>query len=490
MGHLSGRASADPGQGEEGDNLFNDFPVHRILGELAEDSLLPAILFRTSRKQCDNDIERLTGTRFCQLSDDEQRRIGAEVRDIIRKYSFDESVVCSHEHFEPLLRTGAGAHHAGQLLIWRLLLEELMSRGALRLMIATGTVAAGVDFPARTVVVTAHSKRGSEGFNVLTSAEFQQMAGRAGRRGKDSVGICLVAPSRFSDARIINEVSKKPPEPLRSAYFAAPSTVLNLLKFRNVDDLRYTVSRSLASFLDRKSARSIREEAQQQEVIIEEDRDLTVEARKRGQKRVRRSLREADILETRQETLLTEALDGLTRLGFIEQGGLTIKGSWAAELCTTYVLELAEAIEEGLFYDLGVVEVVGLAASIAGDAHRVYFSMRPNPVPKALYKKFSEIIDRVRETYFRPYVSELTVLPDAALTVLTWMECDNWDEFSSLLNLGGIAQGDVARLVTQTSDHLNQISKLTESHPELARMAFEGRKRILKPPLSEGLLSD
>lgn len=470
--------------------MFGEYPATKIIDELSRDNLLPAILFRTSRRQCDTDIESMQDARGVELLRTERSALKNEIDAVIQKYALDRQVVENHQHYSALMRSGAGAHHAGQLLMWRLLLEELMSRGVMRLMVATGTVAAGVDFPARTVVVTAHSKRGSEGFNILTATELQQMSGRAGRRGKDSVGICLVAPSKFSDARVVSEVIKRPPEPLRSAYYTAPSTVLNLLKFRNVDDLRYTVSRSLASFLDRKSARSIRAEAQAEQEAADANAELKGEAHKKTQKRIRRKIRDAELLEARQELQLNQVLLGLETLGYLHEGGLTRKGYWAAGLCTTYVLELAEAIEQGLFYDLGVVELVGLAASISGDAHRSYYELAKNPVKPELFERFAKVIEEVQLKYPREYAAELKVLPQAALTVLTWMEAKDWAEFSALLRLAKVAEGDVARLVTQTADHLNQLCKLHESHPDLARSAAEARRMILKPPLSEVTVSD
>lgn len=468
--------------------MLAEFPVTKILKELEADKLLPAILFRTARRQCDGDVEKLFRSKGGKLSIEHTEKLRNEIYKIIVKYGFEEEVVLKHPHYETLIETGAGAHHAGQLLVWRLILEELMSRGLLKLLIATGTVAAGVDFPARTVVITAHSKRGSEGFEVLSSSELQQMAGRAGRRGKDTVGICLVAPSMFSDARVIHAVSRRPPEPLRSAYFASPSTVLNLLKFRNVDDLRYTVSRSLAAFLDRKSAVGLRQEAKIRESEIEQDPHIKDRDRSKAFKRVRRLAREGDMLENRQRDQLELTLERLRQLGHIEGTSLSPKGFWAADLCTTLVLELAEAIHDGLFHDLSVDQLVGVVATIAGDPHRPYFSIKENPLKKELFQSLQLIIDRVKTVYGGKTPYEVGVVPDAALTVITWMESQSWGEFSGLIRLAGVAEGDVARLVSQTADHLNQISRLVKSHPVLAEMAIEGRKRILKPPLTEALV--
>jgi superfamily II RNA helicase len=324
---------------------------------------------------------------------------------------------------------------------------------------------------------------------VLSASEFQQMAGRAGRRGKDAVGVCLITPSKFSDARVLLEVSKRPPEPLKSAYFAAPSTVLNLLKYRNVDDLEFTVERSLGAFLNRRDASRLREEALIEQGEIEADGDLRGEKRKKAEKRVRRKLRDADEIEKKQETALALSLDGLRKLGYVEGGSLTEKGYWSAELCTSLVLQLAESLSDGLFDECALFELVGLVASIAGDPHRPYFKLKANPVKPELFKRLEAIVERVKESYQGPGASEIAVLPDAALTVITWMDSESWAEFSGLLRLSGVADGDVARLVSQTADHLNQITRLEKTHPVLAQSAKVGRARLLRPPFSESLIT-
>lgn len=466
----------------------SEYPLTKIIPALAADDLLPAIVFRTSRRQCDADIRALSRMRTALTSNEERRALRQAMEEVVARYDMPRDIIFEHPQCDALIATGAGAHHAGQLLMWRLLLEELMTRGVLRVMVATGTVAAGVDFPARTVVITAHSRRGSEGFNVLTATELQQMSGRAGRRGKDSVGFCIVAPGPFADARVIYEVSRRPAEPLRSAYFASPSSVLNLLKYRNVDDLRFTVTKSLGSFLEKKAARGLEEEARRREAEIESDEAMRPDSRKRALKRTRRMTTEAEQLRARQGELLQKTLDALRKLGHVEGSGLSEKGYWAAELCTSLVLELAEAIQEGLFEDITEVTLVGLVASIAGDSHRKYFSIKENPIKKELFKRLQSVVDRVKEIYTHPGNVDVEVLPDAALTVITWMEVDDWTEYSSLLRLAGVADGDVARLVSQTADHLNQISRLYHSHPELARLAHYAREQILKPPLVEAEL--
>lgn len=464
---------------------MKDFPATKILTNLDQDNLLPGILFRNARKTCDQDVEFIQRHPDCVVSQDRRLAIQKGINEAIEKFNLPIDIVETHPQYGGLIQCAVGAHHAGQLLVWRLLLEELMSKGLLRLMIATGTVAAGVDFPARSVVITAHSKRGNDGFNVLTASEFQQMAGRAGRRGKDAVGVVVIAPGGFNDARVISDVLKRPPEPLKSSYFAAPSTVLNLLRYRTVNELWFTVRKSFAAFLDKRAAEKIRKEVAAEETALSADTEIKDIARKKAEKRLRRRLTEADEIEGKQEASLTASVNGLTTLGFIENGALSEKGKWAAHLCTSYVLEISEIIASGVLDEVTLEQLVGVIAAISSDSHRPYLSLRKNPIPKATFKKLESVIARVAAAYKHQGGTDPQVNEDAALTALTWIESDDWLTFSSLLRLGGIAEGDVSRLLTQTADNLNQIARLEDTHEHLALLAAEARKRILRPPLTE-----
>lgn len=469
--------------------MLNEYPAIKMLRQLGADNLLPAIIFRSSRKQCDADVERMPQARGLELPTERQRDIRDKIESIISRYGMDGELIYTHEQIDSVIRYGVGAHHAGQLLVWRLLLEELMSAGALRLLIATGTVAAGVDFPARTVVVTAHSKRGAEGFRTLTASELQQMSGRAGRRGRDTLGLCVVAPGPFCDARIISEVAQRPPERLRSAYFASPSTVLNLLKFRSVDDLRFTVERSLACFADRQLAQNQLDESDAEERKVADDQSLNEDNKKKQFKRIRRKRRDAELLKEKQVTNLNQTLIGLEQLGFLENARITEKGIWGANLCTHLLLELSEAVHSFLISgDSPMHELVGLVAAIAGDAHRTYLTIKQLAIPKEKLKQLEEIVVRVRGAFEVPFNPELAVVPEAAATVLTWFESESWQSYNSLLRLGGVADGDAARLIMQTAEHLSQMSRLYETHPELARLAGEAKRRLLRPPLSEEMV--
>lgn len=466
--------------------MRRDIPLADILIELERDNMLPALVFRTSRSQCDSDALRIASIERLHLPAEQQRELRKQVHLIAERYEMDLDLVRTNPQYQGLLLTGVGAHHAGQLLTWRLLLEELMASGLLRVMVATGTVAAGVDFPARTVVITAHSRRGAEGFTTLSAAEFQQMSGRAGRRGRDTVGFCVVAPSPFCDARQILKVAKRKPEPLSSAYFPSPSTVLNLLRYRNVDDLRYTVERSLASFIDRRRGREVEKEADALEANLSEA-DVGQKEHKRLKKRVRRLRAQAERAGTQQLALLDATLEGLRRLKYLEGDTLSEKGYWAANLCTSLVLELAEVIEDAVFEGRSAEDLAALIASIAGDSYRTYLKSKKPVIAEEDVEKISAVLRRVGGSAIPGVAEDREVLQSAAYTVSIWMQAENWQEFRGLLLLSGVAEGDAARLITQTADHLNQLTRLSDTHRELAFRAEEAKRRILRPPLTEAM---
>src|SRR4029078_1993975 len=104
-----------------------------------------------------------------------------------------------------------------------------MSAGLLDAIFATATVAAGVDFPARTVVLTGADARTASGWRQLTASELQQMTGRAGRRGRENCGFFGAAPGIHQDPARIAQLLGAAPDPLLSQFRATYTALLNLL---------------------------------------------------------------------------------------------------------------------------------------------------------------------------------------------------------------------------------------------------------------------
>ncbi|SFM46036.1 DEAD/DEAH box helicase [Thermodesulforhabdus norvegica] len=220
---------------------FPDIP--RIMEVLRTANLLPAIFFLKSRADCERAIEMCPPVDHTSLNKSREEFL-QRIEELLEIYPF----LRNHRHLEILKRSRVGAHHGGQLPYWKVFLEKLMQEGYLEAIFSTSTVAAGVNFPARTVVITQDDRYNGHEFVPLTATELLQMTGRAGRRGMDEVGFVLVVPGPYQDARNIYELLKSPPDPIVSQVRVNFSMVLNLLLSHRPEEIRELFSLSLATF--------------------------------------------------------------------------------------------------------------------------------------------------------------------------------------------------------------------------------------------------
>lgn len=152
------------------------------------------------------------------------------------------------EQLEPLTR-GIAAHHAGILPAWKELVEKLFELGLIKLIFATATLSAGINMPARTTVISSLSKRSDEGHRLLTPSEFLQIAGRAGRRGKDTIGHVVTVQTPFEGAKEAAYLGTSGAEPLRSWFTPSYGMVLNLLQKHSIEQAKNLLERSFAEYL-------------------------------------------------------------------------------------------------------------------------------------------------------------------------------------------------------------------------------------------------
>src|SRR4030065_1724512 len=124
----------------------------------------------------------------------------------------------------------------------------MMSRGNLRVIFATSTIAAGVNFPARTIVLFNSDLFNGHDFSPLTATEFRQMTGRAGRRGQDKIGFMLTVAGRFMDLAHIKRMIFAPPEDIESRIKNDFAMVLNLLLSQTPDDIKNIFEKSFAAY--------------------------------------------------------------------------------------------------------------------------------------------------------------------------------------------------------------------------------------------------
>lgn len=189
--------------------------------------MLPAIWFMFSRKGCDDAVEYLEASSL--LNDKEKLKVYSALEEFRAQYPEavrENSVTC--------LLQGVAAHHAGCLPLWKSFIEELFQQGLIKVVFATETLAAGINMPARTTVLSSVSKRGDNGHSLLSSNALLQMAGRAGRRGIDKEGHVVVVQTPFEGAEECCKLLFAGPDPLVSQFSASYGMVLNLLAARRL----------------------------------------------------------------------------------------------------------------------------------------------------------------------------------------------------------------------------------------------------------------
>ncbi|HEX3100299.1 MAG TPA: helicase-related protein [Pyrinomonadaceae bacterium] len=322
-----------------------DISPPKLITSLRGYNLLPAIVFLPTRRKCDEAAS--------DVAADKSQRADPE-RQVRRQEIFDEFAaeypeIRDHKHAALIVRAGVAAHHAGHIPSWKLLIEKMMSGGLLNALFATSTVAAGVDFPARTVVITNADTRGNDGWRALTASELQQMTGRAGRRGRDNVGFVVLAPGQFQNPKKIAELLKSPPDPLESRFRATYTSLLNLLDaFGNFEQVREIAEKSFAF---------------------------------RESRRAMANSRSADGAETLSDRIwepFERRAQVLDHFGYIDLVAETVttSGKWLADLRIDRPLLVGEALKQGVFDDLKIPEAAGLMASVASDADRSYGEMR------------------------------------------------------------------------------------------------------------------
>lgn len=240
-----------------------DLPdIPQLLDVLRKANLLPAIFFLKSRADCEKAIM------FCPASPRSKNGrdpsvFRSRVNELLKTYPF----LREHRHLSILKRARVGAHHGGQLPHWKLFLEKLMQEGHLDAIFSTSTVAAGVNFPARTVVILQSDRFNGREFTELSATDLLQMTGRAGRRGMDEIGFVMVVPGPYQDPQLIHELLRSPPDSIESQIRVNFSMALNLLLSHLPEEIRTLFADSFATYqnLSREGKiaeefRSIREE--------------------------------------------------------------------------------------------------------------------------------------------------------------------------------------------------------------------------------------
>ncbi len=195
---------------------YSERPLHFKIAELIASNRFPIYLVNFTQRDCADEAQKLMSVDFS--SKEEKKKIAEFLNDVDFKSPYGKEI-------QKTLKHGIGLHHAGLLPRYRVLVEKLAQRGLLKVISGTDTLGVGVNIPIRTVLFTKLCKYDGQKTTLLSVRDFQQISGRAGRKGFDDQGLVVVQAPEHVIENITREqkaagdpkkakklVKQKPPE--------------------------------------------------------------------------------------------------------------------------------------------------------------------------------------------------------------------------------------------------------------------------------------
>jgi superfamily II RNA helicase len=245
-----------------------------MLDELETRGWLPAIYFIFSRAGCERAMETVLAEGKPLLRRSQQQQVDDAIREAVSDNPTIAESPLNQTIFQAL-GMGVGLHHAGVLPSVKRLIELLFERGLCRLVFATETMSLGIHMPAKSVVLQSLTKRTDRGFRSLTHNELTQMAGRAGRRGIDPEGKCIMALDVRDGLEDMMRVVDGPPEPVLSQFkLGYGSVALLLATGQDMATIRRTVESSFGQYQNLKRIRGLEAEVASLETALSDGRSF------------------------------------------------------------------------------------------------------------------------------------------------------------------------------------------------------------------------
>ncbi len=215
---------------------------------LARANLLPAIFFVFSRVGCDAAVQQVRRAGVRLTSREERDEIRQIVDERTRTLEDEDLVVLGYWEWRENLERGIAAHHAGLLPAFKEVVEELFRRKLVKAVFATETLALGINMPARTVVLEKLEKFNGEARVAITSGEYTQLTGRAGRRGIDVEGHAVIQWTEALDPQAVAALASRRTYPLNSSFRPTYNMAVNLIDRFGRPRAREILESSFAQF--------------------------------------------------------------------------------------------------------------------------------------------------------------------------------------------------------------------------------------------------
>jgi superfamily II RNA helicase len=473
-----------------------------LVEALEERDLLPAIVFIFSRAACDEAVGQCLRDGL-RLTDHRQRSTIRQIAEAhVEPLSDDALEVLSYPHWLEGLTSGIAAHHAGMVPAFRETVEECFAAGLLQVVFATETLSLGINMPARTVSIERFDKYGSAGRAPLTSGEYAQLTGRAGRRGLDQEGHAVVLWSADTRVAEMARVAVAPPPDLRSAFRPTYNLAVNLVRRFDRPTAVSVLRRSFAQWqVDAAASRQADASAARRHAIAK-PRDVLVDH-------------------------LGRRLAVLEELGYVEDWRLTPRGGQLARVYHECDLLLAEALADGVLRDAEPSVVAGVLSSLVFERRRARRTweaggshgrgrrdgaprLHPPHDARRQVRKAKGGGDRLGEGRRQEIAQRLAALdaladriraveevhlvprtrqpePGLAGAVASWSRGASFGTVLEVAarDVGEVAPGDFVRTVKQLVDLVGQVA-LVATEPSTAAAADEAMRKLRRDVVAAG----
>lgn len=250
-------------------NIPNKKEGVKILQEAIEKAKTPAVVFSFGRKECESYAVKIKKD---YLNEEEKELVKTIFNNAIASLRQEDRNIPIIEKMLPLLQRGIGIHHSGLLPIIKEIVEILFQESLLKVLFATETFSIGLNMPAKTAIFTSLRKFDGENRRLVTSGEFTQMSGRAGRRGLDDIGLAICLLTEELTVSQVKNLFSSTSDKLLSAFRLTYNMLLNLLRVEGLNP-EYLLSRSFYHFQAYKSV--IEEENRIEEIPYVKETELS-----------------------------------------------------------------------------------------------------------------------------------------------------------------------------------------------------------------------
>ena len=243
---------------------------------LQRSNLLPAIFFIFSRVGCDAAVQQVRRSGVKLTTPEERAEIRALVEERTRALLDEDLAVLGYYEWLDNLERGVASHHAGLLPAFKEVVEDLFKRKLVKVVFATETLALGINMPARTVVLEKLEKFNGEARVAITSGEYTQLTGRAGRRGIDVEGHAVIQWTEGVDPQQVAALASRRTYPLNSSFRPTYNMAVNLIDQFGRARAREILESSFAQFqADRAVVGLARQVREQEESLAGYEKAMT-----------------------------------------------------------------------------------------------------------------------------------------------------------------------------------------------------------------------